>query len=390
MNVPRLLGHTARMRLTVLFGGAFLLCGAALLVLIYLLSFAATTQARSGFDATSGTANAGSTTAKATATQVSGFDLHVLLVMLGLSLAVTALAAVALGWFIAGRVLRPLSVITAAARRISAHSLHERLALRGPDDELKDLGDTLDALFARLEAAFEAQHRFVANASHELRTPLTRERALLQVTASDPTADLGTWQEVSAELLASNTEQERLIEALLTLAVSEGGVENPEPVDLADATATALAFVEPGTLDIRVATWSAPLDGDPVLVERLAGNLIGNAVRHNVAGGYVEIATRAENGSAVLSVSNSGPVISPDEVDRLFQPFQRLGSRGASRGRDKGHGLGLSIVQAIAAAHGAVVSARAQPAGGLSIDVAFPRRLDHAAGDARRTIAVSA
>ena len=379
MYVPRLLGRTARMRLTLLYGGAFLLCGAVLLVFIY-LSFAATAQARSGSD---GTANG-------TAMRQSGLDVHALLVVLGFALGVTTVAAVALGWFIAGRVLRPLAVITAAARQISAHSLHERLALHGPDDELKELGDTLDALFARLEAAFEAQRRFVANASHELRTPLTRERALLQVTASDPAADLGTWQDVSAELLASNAEQERLIEALLTLAVSEGGVEDPEPVDLADATAAALAFAEPGTLNIWVATSSAPLDGDPVLVERLAGNLIGNAIRHNVAGGYVEVATRVVNGSAVLSVSNSGQVIPPAEVDRLFQPFQRLGSRGASRGRDKGHGLGLSIVKAIAVAHGAVISARAQPAGGLSIDVAFPlRQLDHAVGDAGRKIAVS-
>ena len=160
-------------------------------------------------------------------------DKRQLLVGSAIALAVIAVAAAAIGWLIAGRVLRPLSTITAAARRISASSLHERLALHGPDDELKELADTLDGLFARLEASFDAQRRFAANASHELRTPLTRERTLLQVTLADPAATTATWQAVSRELLASNTEQERLIEALLTLASSEAGLGQREPADLA-------------------------------------------------------------------------------------------------------------------------------------------------------------
>ena len=222
-------------------------------------------------------------------------DRQLLLIASGIALAVIAVAAAAIGWLIAGRVLRPLSTITAAARRISASSLHERLALPGPDDELKELADTLDGLFARLEASFDAQRRFAANASHELRTPLTRERTLLQVTLADPAATTGTWQAVSRELLASNAEQERLIEALLTLASSEAGPGEREPADLAAITSAALAAARPAIsrlgLHVQADIQPAALDGDPLLVQQLAANLIDNAVRHNIPGGDIQITT---------------------------------------------------------------------------------------------------
>ncbi len=173
------------------------------------------------------------------------YDKRELLIASAIALAVIAVAAATISWLIAGRVLRPLSTITAAARRISASSLHERLALHGPDDELKELADTLDSLFARLEASFDAQRRFAANASHELRTPLTRERALLQVTLADPASTTGTWQAVSRELLAANAEQEHLIEALLTLASSEGAPGQQELLDLAAITSTDLDAARP-------------------------------------------------------------------------------------------------------------------------------------------------
>jgi signal transduction histidine kinase len=273
--------------------------------------------------------------------------------------------------------LRPLSTITTAARRISATSLHERLALPGPDDELKELGDTLDALFARLEASFDAQRRFVANASHELRTPITRERALLQVTRANPARTLDTWQAVSAELLASNAEQERLIDALLTLASSEGDPGHHEPVDLAPLVSTCLATAAPESgrlsLDVRADVRPAILDGDPVLVRRLVSNLIENAVRHNVPGGHIQVTTGTSGGRAVVSVTSSGQVIPPAEVERLFQPFQRLGTR---RARGDGHGLGLSIVRAISAAHAAAITARPAPGGGLAITVSFAQISD--------------
>jgi signal transduction histidine kinase len=394
LRLPR---RTARLRLTVLYGVAFLACGAAVLALTYLLyggvvHFAGVTVHpvfhqvirvpaadvhRAGrYDVITiphAPPQAQAATRGAIVQMAS--DRQQLLIASAIALAVFALAATAIGWLLAGRVLRPLSTITAAAQRISASSLHERLALPGPDDELKELADTLDGLFARLEASFDAQRRFAANASHELRTPLTRERTLLQVTLADPAATTGTWQAVSRELLASNAEQERLIEALLTLASSEAGTGDREPADLAAITGAALAAGRPAIsrlgLNVQADLHPAILDGDPLLIQQLAANLIDNAVRHNVPGGDIQVGTTASDAGAVLSVSSSGPVIPAAEVDRLFQPFQRLGQRPARR---DSHGLGLSIVRAIATAHAATITARPRPGGGLAIDVTFPRQ----------------
>jgi signal transduction histidine kinase len=392
MRIPR---RTARLRLTILYGCVFLACGAALLTITYLLFKHASTAG--GFPGRRAPAlfkngrpipvdQQAFPPARTLLGLQQAYDADQLLIQSGIALAITAVAAVALGWFVAGRALRPLSMITAAARRISASSLHERLALRGPNDELKDLGDTLDDLFARLEASFRAQRNFVANASHELRTPITRERTLLQVALADPAATTATWEAVGRELLAANTEQDGLIEALLTLASGEGGLDHWEPADLAVVTDEVLLVraAEIGGLDlcVRTATLPARLEGDPVLVEHLVANLIGNALAHNVAGGQVEISTGTEDGRAVLSVSNTGPVIPPGEVERLFEPFQRLGTRHARR--HNGHGLGLSIVRAIAAAHDAAVTARARPGGGLDITVTFPPPICEALTDDRR------
>ena len=301
-------------------------------------------------------------------------DAHQLLVNSGIALAIVAALALLAGWLVAGRMLRPIRTITRTARRISSTSLHERLALDGPQDELKELGDTLDGLFARLEAAFEAQRHFVANASHELRTPLTAERTLLQVALDDPGTTTAGWRCTAQEVLASSDEQARLIEALLTLASSESGLNGHEPVDLATTVSSTLTGLRPETdrLGIHVGEVSEPatLDGDSLLVERLVANLLTNAVRHNVAGGRVEVRTGVKDGRAVLSVTNTGPAIPPGEVDRLFQPFQRLDRRRANY-RD-GHGLGLSIVRAIATAHGATITARPMPDGGLGVSVIFP------------------
>jgi signal transduction histidine kinase len=380
LRLPR---RTARLRLTVLYGGAvFLACGATVLAFTYLLygllghaSHPVLFLHKRGKLVTSAVA-----TQPAQATiRVAGLgqiamDRQQLLIVSGIALAVIAVAAAAIGWLIAGRVLRPLRTITAAARRISASSLNERLALQGPDDELKELADTLDNLFARLEASFGAQRRFAASASHELRTPLTRERTLLQVTLADPAATTATWQAVSQDLLASNAEQERLIEAMLILASSEAGPGEHEPLDLAAITSEALAAARPAIsrlgLNANADIQPAILDGDPLLVQQLATNLIDNAVRHNIPGGDVQVATGTSHAGAVLSVKNSGQVIPAAEVDRLFQPFQRLGPRPARR--DGGHGLGLSIVRAIATAHAATITARPRPGGGLAIDVTFP------------------
>jgi signal transduction histidine kinase len=263
-----------------------------------------------------------------------------------------------------------VSLFTALVEELQAPDA----ALRGPGDELKALGDTLDELFARLQAAFDAQRHFAANASHELRTPLTRERAMLQVALDDPATTAETWRGVAAEVLASNTEQESLIEALLALASGEGGLGHREPVDLAAITGQTLTARRPGLdrhgLRAQAGLRPAALDGDPLLTERLVANLIDNAVRHNTTGGHVQISTATRDGHAVLAVANTGPAIPPEAVGRLFQPFWRLGGRRIHH--DNGHGLGLAIVRAIAAAHGAAITARARPGGGLAIDVTFP------------------
>ncbi len=380
--------RTARLRLTILYGAAFLVCGAcgaALITATYLLYGHLTPSlvSRATIDKHGDLKHLVHTYplpshAPAMTVNVLGghFVLHrqQLLIVSIIAAAVFVLAAAALGWLLAGRVLRPLSTITAAARRISASSLHERLALAGPDDELKELADTLDDLFTRLEASFETQRRFAANASHELRTPLTRERTLLQVTIADPAATTSSWQAVGRELLACNAEQEHLIEALLTLASSEAAPGDREPADLAAVAGAAVAAARPaiGRLGLHVQADLRPaaLDGDPLLVQQLVTNLVDNAVRHNLPGGHIEISTGTSQASAVLSVANSGPVIPDAEADRLFQPFHRLGPRPARR--DGGHGLGLSIVRAIATAHGATITAATPPGGGLAIEVTFP------------------
>ncbi|MGH9105791.1 MAG: sensor histidine kinase [Acidimicrobiales bacterium] len=299
-------------------------------------------------------------------------DSHELLVNSGIALAILAVLALLAGWLVAGRMLRPIRTITRTARRISSTSLHERLALDGPEDEFKELGDTLDDLFGRLDTAFDAQRHFVANASHELRTPLTRERTLVQVALGDPSTS-EVWQSTAEELLASNREQETLIEALLTLASSEGGLDERKPLDLAVIAQRVLhdrSDTGSFNLDIDAAIEPAPIDGDPRLVESLVANLVDNAIRHNIDGGRVEISVGSKGGEAVLTVTNTGPVIDPAEIQRLFQPFQRLNPRRSHR-RD-GHGLGLSIVRAIATAHRASVAAIAGANGGLSIAVTFP------------------
>jgi signal transduction histidine kinase len=390
LRLPR---RTARLRLTALYGGLFLACGAVLLAVTYALVEQAIVnppppslsgQNHFGVKISPGivvvpAGRGGDRGAKlmhgletALAGEIAHSDLRQVLLQAPIALAIVTVVALVLGWLVAGRVLRPLGGITAAARRISASNLNERLSLRGPDDELKALGDTLDDLFARLEAAFEAQRHFVANASHELRTPVARERAMLQVALDDPGTTAETWRSTTREVLASNAEQEDLIEALLTLASSQGGLEYREPVDLAAIASKVLQAPrsEIPRLGLRVeaATGPAALDGDPLLAERLVANLIGNALRHNVPGGRVQVATATRHGRAAFSVTNTGPVIPPAEVDRLFRPFHHEGGRRAHNG----HGLGLSIVRAIATAHGAAIDARARPEGGLHIQVSFP------------------
>lgn len=304
-----------------------------------------------------------------TGSQDSQFDIGPALI--GLAAAAIAIAG---AWWLAGRFLRPLRSITATAQNISATNLHQRLALTGPSDELTDLGTVLDQLFGRLETAFQAQRRFVANASHELRTPLAGQRTLLQVALADRNATTETLRAACEEALQLGSQQEALMDSLLTLATSERGIERWEAFDLADITETVIQgrAHEAARREIRIDAKlePTPAEGDPTLVGRLVANLVDNALLHNFSGGTVEIATTSAGGQSTITISNSGPAIPADEVDHLFQPFVRMGQERVGD-HGNGYGLGLAIVQAIAKAHGATITARTRRGGGLVIDVSF-------------------
>jgi signal transduction histidine kinase len=290
------------------------------------------------------------------------------------AVAIMAVFSLALGWLIAGRFVRPLRSIISTARDISATNLHRRLGLRGQGDEFTELGETLDELFARLEASFESQRHFIANASHELRTPLSAGRVLLQVAIADPEPTVETLRSTCEELVELSDRQERLIAALLTLANSQRGIEHPEPLDLADITRKVIVArqEEADRHGIRLTSTlaPAPATGDPQLAESLIANLVDNAIRHNLPGGQADISTALTSAGATITVGNAGTLIPPHAIDDLFQPFRQLGPQRVGHG--EGHGLGLAIVRAIADAHGAPLTASPRAQGGLDIEVSFP------------------
>jgi signal transduction histidine kinase len=305
--------------------------------------------------------------------QVRAAAFRQLLTRSAMALGVMAVASIALGWVVAGRVLRPLTAITATARRLSAGSLHERIALRGPQDELKALADTIDGMLARLEAAFAGQRRFVANASHELRTPLAIARTEVDVTLASGSNSIEEYKAMAERVRDATDRSEALIESLLVLATSERELRARETVDLAEAAEEALEAAEP-ELDFRGLTLrrllrEAPVSGDRGLLHRLVANLVENAVRHNADGGWVEVGTERDGSRVRVQVANGGPVVPPEEVDSLFEPFRRLGGR---TGSERGAGLGLSIVRAVAGAHGGTVHAEARQDGGLIVTVSLP------------------
>jgi signal transduction histidine kinase len=289
--------------------------------------------------------------------------------------ALMAIVSVALAWWLAGRALRPLRLMTATANTISATNLHERLDLAGPDDELKRLAETFNGLLGRLEVAFDAQRRFVANASHELRTPLARQRAVAEVALSDPDATVDSLRASYERVIAAGEEEERLIAALLLLARSDRGIEHKSPVDLDEIVRRTVASMN-GELRAKQLGVETSLDaslvmGDPELVERLVVNLIDNAIVHNTEQGFVKISTATDSHGTSLTIENSGEAIEPDDVERLMRPFERAdGARTNHNGR---LGLGLSIVDAIARAHDASVRVVAREQGGLEVRIEFPR-----------------
>jgi len=375
---------TIRVRLTLLYAGAFFLAGAILVALMYLylgqsLGHQLTARASSTEQLQSHQVPPGLVDQLQTQLRQGRDDtLRAMLIASLVALGVIGAAAGGFGWLLAGRALRPLQDITATARRVADRSLHQRIALDGPDDEIKALADTFDAMLERLDRAFDSQRRFVANASHELRTPLTINRTLIEVALDNPHAS-ESLRQLGTTLLAVNQRHERLIDGLLTLASSEQRLTDRIPVDLADIlrriATESQAAAQHADVELRTALASAPVAGDPALLERLTHNLIDNAIRYNLAEhGWVAVTSGLDDGTAQLIVENPGPSVPTYEIPSLFEPFRRLASteRRAAVSGNHGAGLGLSIVRSVAHAHGGDVHAVPRRDGGLIIHVRIP------------------
>ncbi|MFD8419686.1 sensor histidine kinase [Streptomyces sp. NPDC059466] len=379
---------TIRIRLTLLYGGMFLIAGIMLLSIIYLLAAQAlNVGSELPFRIISGqvgssicnfpsapSQNELNAAMNACANQQRQHALDDLLSRSLLALLGLAIIAFAFGYAMAGRVLSPLGRITRTARAVAGSDLSRRIELDGPDDELKELADTFDDMLERLQRAFTAQQRFVGNASHELRTPLAINRTLLEVHLADPGAPVEL-QQLGKTLLATNERSEQLVEGLLLLARSDNQIVERKPVDLAEVASQAVdqvhAEAEAKGVRIRGERAAAVVQGNGVLLERIALNLVQNAVRYNVPeGGWVEVTTLVQHGHAVLLVSNTGPVVPAYEIDNLFEPFRRL--RTERTGSDKGVGLGLSIARSVARAHGGHIAAEPREGGGLVMRVTLP------------------
>jgi signal transduction histidine kinase len=396
---------TLRTRLTLIYGGLFLVAGMLLLGATYALFSQQLNDSRQQYlvriddhrlPAGGATKSTGLFVLNPAGDMLTGSDAErvmaeqrqrvhdaatkSLLTQGGIALLLVGGLAAGFGWLVAGRVLAPLHRVTDTARRIAAapaagHGLHERIALRGPDDEVKDLAEAFDTMVERLDQSFDGQRRFVANASHELRTPLTIGRALVEVamhrkSASDDVKQLGE------SLLQINARHEQLIGGLLLLAASESQVITAYPVNLADVVshvvAQATREAEVAGISLQAEAGEAPTTGDAILLERLVHNLVENGIRHNVeSGGWVRVVSRTRDDDRVeVEVSNTGPTVPPYEVEALFKPFHRLGvDRLVSA---KGAGLGLSIVRSVAEAHSGTVSASPREDGGLVVTVVLP------------------
>jgi signal transduction histidine kinase len=380
-RTPHLPLSTVRMRLTLLYGALFLISGAVLLAITYVLAWNAT-KPPVGPDSPGNTVIlpryklAQLAQEHATEVHQRAADLHQLLASSGIALLITAVLSIALGWLVAGRVLRPLHTMTAATQRISEQNLHERLAVAGPDDELKRLGDTIDNLLARLEAAFDAQRRFAANASHELRTPLTMMRTALDVATRKPGPSAPGVAILAGKMRAGLDKADRLVESFLTLARAQhGGTVTRSTVALDKLAATVLAEHSAAINDMHLTVdqdhHDAPVPGNQALLTHLTDNLINNAIRHNQPGGWIRVATATGTGTARLVIENSGPVLDPGRVGELIQPFRRA-TPDRTAADDTGVGLGLSIVAAIAITHHGTLDLHARPQGGLRVTVTLP------------------
>ncbi|HSR84086.1 MAG TPA: HAMP domain-containing sensor histidine kinase [Streptosporangiaceae bacterium] len=390
-SVP--LRRTVRLRLTGMFAVLFVLAGAALLAIASGLVVGRSSTQAAGVAAGSAGQSVQSQLAhdqrliNQLEAQVNtgsgpGQLSHQLFLSSLMALGIMAVVAGILGWAFAGRALRPLRTITATARRISEDNLDERLAFSGPQDELKDLADTIDGLLERLEGAFTAQRRFVANASHELRTPLATMRATLDVAMAKPDPPPVQTVVLASRVRAELDRVDELLEGFLVLARAQhGALPDQAAVSLGDLATAALAVrasdIEARSLTVgaSVRPGEARVTGSRALISRLVDNVLDNAIVHNETGGWVSVAAGAQDGVAIIVVENGGPILDQEQVDLLAQPFRRLGPGGTSAGRvatGGGSGLGLSIVTAIAAAHGGRLDLSARPDGGLRVVITLP------------------
>jgi hypothetical protein len=385
--------RTVRLRLTGLFAILFVVAGAALLAIASGLVV--------GRSSSQAVTSVGASGGQSLQSQLAHDEhqIHALEAQLGsgsgqqslshqlflsslMALGIMAVVAGVLGWVLAGRALRPLRTITATARRISEDNLDERLAFTGPQDELKDLADTIDGLLERLEGAFAAQRRFVANASHELRTPLATMRASLDVAMAKPEPPPVQTVMLADRLRVELDRVDELLEGFLVLARAQhGALPDQAAVSLGDLAAAALAVRASAisartlTVDASVSPAAAWVTGSRALVSRMIDNVVDNAIVHNEPGGWISVTAATHDGVASVVVENGGPVLDQEQVSQLAQPFRRLGRGGASVGRIAtagGSGLGLSIVAAIAAAHGGSLDLSARPAGGLRVVLTLP------------------
>jgi signal transduction histidine kinase len=386
LRLPR---RTVRLRLTLVYVVLFVVSGAALLAInLAALGFSQTRASRAAVAAPPAAAPASNRTEASGAGQPSTqpqpdqntqINRAAAVIAAAIALGIMTVVSIALSWIVAGRVLRPLRTMTATTRQISEHSLHERLAMQGPGDELKELGDTIDGLLGRLEGSFNAQRRFVANASHELRTPHAMIRTSVDVATAKP-GPLPPQVEVLADKVREGLDRaDRLLEGLLTLARAQHGalpdratVSLRQVVSAAlDARGDAIARMD---VEVDRALRDARVDGSETLLSRMVENVIDNAVRHNERGGWIHVETGMDGAAATLVVETGGRVLDESKVQELAQPFRRLGADRT--GSENGTGLGLSIVAAIAAAHGGALHLHARPQGGLRVLIVLPPAVD--------------
>jgi signal transduction histidine kinase len=377
---------TIRLRMTALYGLVFLVTGAVLLTIGYelvrhnlnaggdyrreLQRLGIVPQGFFGRPPLGAPGSTGARIADAIRAQLRADALHKLLVEYVVALGAMTIVSVVAGWLLAGRALRPLRDITATARRVSGENLGERIGLRGPADELKELADTFDGMLTRLDGAFASQRHFVANASHELRTPLAIMRTEVDVSLADPDASVDDLRRMGDAVRETIDRCERLIEGLLMLARSEAAIGREEPADLAGLAADCItdlrARAEEAHVEMRDDLMPAWTRGDPALLERMIANLIDNGIQHNEPGGWLRVSTQSRDRRVHVTVANGGPCIAPVDAATLTEPFRRL-DRGAG-----GFGLGLSIVRSVVNAHGGTLEVSAPGEGGLVVQIELP------------------